>query len=218
MSTNTELIVAPKTRKQPTQAKPTEVNDGSVSAPPLNITARVVPSRLFPESKSIDIHPVILVPPETFRRFKEQRISDGYIHRINAPIAKLLDNIKHITAPSVATSPATDLTLRNLRGNEKAPTDRTDQMEDKPSGVAIRPLAGLPLTGVIVLGLPQISDWDQVRYDEFDMCSIGLLKPFSVCRRYRPSEKPWTKSKPLDKRSSSYHSSCSYPCTNPHRF
>ena len=166
LTSDTEVIVAPKSRKKP-DTNPTEV-DKSEAAGPLACVVRVLPTRLFPEASTMRDDPTVFVSTTTMDKLATQNLKEVYVTCIDVPFKTLLGSLKNSTH-STSTS-VENLSLKNLREvTESAPV--INGKEESPDPVAVLPLSVLPPNTALVANLSQVHVWGFIR----SVCLIILI-------------------------------------------
>jgi len=161
LSTNTELVIAPKSRKR--QAEPAQevTKQESVTA-----IARLLPksdTRLEP-SHIENSSSVALVSPQTLRTLNMQDGQHAYLQRISPPIQGLLKDTKHLQQAMGESIPK-DVALKRLRDeiSGKERSNREAVKEDEAPPFILQSSDMIPPNHIGLLDYPESKAWDIIR-------------------------------------------------------
>lgn len=161
LSTNTELVIAPKSRK--TQQEPAqEVTKNE----PVTAIVRLLPkSETRTElSKSEGPSLMALVSPHTQRALNMPDGQRVYLQRLSPPVQALLKDIKYLQRTMGESNPK-DMALKRLR-DEISGKDRQNREimkgEEAPS-FALRSSVAIPPNHIGLLDYPESWAWDIIR-------------------------------------------------------
>jgi len=173
LAADTEVIVAPKSRKK-LDTNPTEVDKPEAT---LACGVRVLPTRLFPGSPTMRDDPTVFVSTVTMEKLATRSLKEVYVTCISAPFKPLLESLKHNTHSTP--TPVKNIALKNLR--EAAESDPTvNEKEETPDPVAVLPLSALPPNTALVVNLSQVHDWGFIK----SVCStIPFSDTHDTCHR-----------------------------------
>lgn len=163
LSMNTELIIAPKTRK-PVKDSTKIVSTPTAKSEP--IRARVLPNHT--QSKDIasklEEGIAIYVSTSLYRALSTAGDkSEVYIQKMFPPIKEISRNVKHLSGNDKST-PSKPLALRRLQEAPSPVRNKEAAQESSPS-VPLRELPGLPDGHVIAHELTGIRGWDVIQYE-----------------------------------------------------
>lgn len=159
LSTNTELIIAPKTRR-----KNVESTRITTKQEPTAGIARLLPSSQCLSAFSEYENPssTVLVSPQTLRTMGFQNGQHVYLEKLLPPINGLVKDIKHLPQVQDGTTPR-DIALKRLR--DELPENRiSNPVEDKevPS-FTIQSLETVAVNHIGLLDYPESRPWDIIR-------------------------------------------------------
>jgi hypothetical protein len=161
LSTNTELVIAPKSRERRAEPAQEVVNQESAT-----VIVRLLPkSDTQSEPSRIEISSsVALVSPLTLRTLNMQNDQHAYLQRILPPIQGLLKDIKHLQQAMGESSPK-DMALKKLRDeiSGKERPNREALKEDEAAPFILQSSDMIPPTHIGLLDYPESRAWDIIR-------------------------------------------------------
>jgi hypothetical protein len=161
LSTNTELVIAPKSRK-----RQTEPAQEVMKQEPVTVIARLLPksdTRSEP-SRIENSSPVALVSPLTLRTLNMQDGQHAYLQRISPPIQGLLKDVKHLQQAMGESTPK-DMALKKLRDeiSGKERPNREAVKEDEAPPFILQSSDMIPPNHIGLLDYPESRAWDIIR-------------------------------------------------------
>ena len=161
LSTNTELVIAPKSRKKQTEPSQEVTKQESVTA-----IVRLSPKSdtLLEASRIENSSSVAFVSPFTLRTLNMQDGQHAYLQRILPPTQGLLKDIKHLQQ-SMGESAPKDVALKKLRdetsGKERPNREAVREDEDPP--FILQSSDTIPPNHIGILDYPESRAWDIIR-------------------------------------------------------
>lgn len=161
LSMNTELIIAPKTRK--TTENSTKAVSTMLTKSEL-VRARVLPNHTQPKDilSKLDEGAAVYAPPSLYQTLATtDGTSEVYVHRLFPPIKDISRNVKHLSSSDKSTSKP--LALKRLQEASSSIRSKEMAQESSPS-IPLKELHGLPDGHVIAHQLTGIRGWDIIQY------------------------------------------------------
>jgi len=161
LSTNTELIISPKSRKKlPDSAQVAVTRESPV------MIARLLPTSETRVEMAQFENPssTALVSPHTLRALSLREGQRVYLQRILPPIQSSLKDIKHLQQSLGEPSPK-DMALKKLR-DEISAKDRPNRevaKEEEPPSFALKSLDTIPANHIALFEFPESRAWDIIR-------------------------------------------------------
>lgn len=161
LSTDTELVIAPKTRKKQTEPAKVIATQG-----PTTTTARLLPALDYRSTFSKYENPssVVLVSPQTLGALNLQKGQQIYLQKIQPPVHNLIKEIKHLQQNQIVASPK-DIALQRLRDEPPKKDDLSTVDGEDPPSFTLEPLDIIPPNHVGLLDYPDGRSWDIIRCD-----------------------------------------------------
>lgn len=163
LSTNSEVVIAPKTRK-PVERQ--AVNTTSNKPSSNSTLVRVLPLEHFSELLALPLTDPrhIWLSPSNFEKLQLKDGQKVFLRYVFPPIDNLIEHVKHLSSPLVETQPK-EIALGKLKASrsgestEENKPAKTDEMDH----YLAHSYSGLPHNQAVMVGHPTIIPWDIVR-------------------------------------------------------